>query len=315
MLMVCSIQSPPGLSPHSRLQWRRGADAPEKISAAQAVVMGESVYVGGGSTGHKIIMYCWKKGAWSTLPECPVRSFGLIQFMDRLTTVGGVDRAGSRTGHVYHFVSETRRWQESIPPMPTARCRVTVVVCPSSSLQFPAIVACGGWGENGAMNTVEVFSDSTSQWHVAEPLPTPLYESASTTVGDTTYLLGGKDNSISYTKHCFSVCLDSLINKAVSFGVSPSKHGSLWTTVSDIPLTGSCAGSLKGTLLAIGGKYISTRSSTAVHLLASSGSWQRVRGGDLPEPCNCPTAVAVCLPSGELLVVAARALLLASIAK
>ena len=37
-----------GLSPHTRLQWRRGADAPEVFYGASAVVMGESVYVGGG---------------------------------------------------------------------------------------------------------------------------------------------------------------------------------------------------------------------------------------------------------------------------
>ena len=51
--------------------------------------MGESVYVGGGTTGYTVLQYSWRRGAWSTLAECPVRLFGLTQFTGRLTTVGG----------------------------------------------------------------------------------------------------------------------------------------------------------------------------------------------------------------------------------
>ena len=299
----CSIQSPPGLSPHTRLQWKRGADAPEGFDRAQAVVMGESVYVGGGEAGHKVCQCSWRRGVWSTLPECPVRRFGLTQFMGRLTTVGGVDQARSRTACVYEFVSESQRWQESLPPMPTARSSVTVVARPSSSPKPPAIVVCGGRGDGGVLNTVEVYCHSTSQWHAAEPLPTPLWGLTSASVGDTTYLLGGVDRMYrSSSKQCFQVRLDSLIDRAASHRASPSQHGSLWTTVRDTPLTDSCAGSMLGSLVAIGGRDSSTRSPSAVvHLLTSSGSWERVRGGDLPEPRYKSTAA--CLPSGELMVV------------
>ena len=265
--------------------------------------MGESVYVGGGGAGYKIFQYSWRRGAWSTLPECPVRRFGLTQFMDRLTTVGGRDRAQSATARVYELVSESQRWQELLPPMPTARYGVTVVARPSTSPKPPAIAVCGGVGDGGVHNTVEVYCHSTSQWHAAEPLPTPLRGLTSASVGDTTYLLGGVNRiySSSSSKQCFQVHLDSLIDRAASPGASLSQHGSLWTTVRDTPLTGSCACTLLGSLVAIGGQDSSTRSSSVtVHLLASSGSWERVRG-DLPEPCYESTAV--CLPSGELMVV------------
>ena len=316
----CSIQSLPGLSPHTRLQWRRGADAPEGFNTAQAVVMGESVYVGGGGTGYKIFQYSWRRGAWNTLPECPVSLFGLTQFMGRLTTVGGRDQAWSATARVYELVSESQRWQESLPPMPTARSSVTVVARPSSSLKPQAIAVCGGVGDGGVLNTVEVYCHSTSKWHAAEPLPTPLYGLISASVGDTTYLLGGVVRTMSSSKQCFQVRLDSLIDRAASPGASPSQHGSLWTTVRDTPLTDSCACSLLGSVVAIGGQDSSTRSPSAVvHLLTSSGSWERVRGGDLPEPRHWSTAV--CLPSGELMVVggfdaqtSTHTLLIASIA-
>ena len=316
----CSIQSPPGLSPHTRLQWRKGTDAPEGFGGAQAVVTGESVFVGGGRTGYKIYQYSWRREVWSTLPECPVRRFGMTQFMGRLTTVGGRDQAGSRTAHVYKFVSKSQRWQESLPPMPTARSSVIVVARRSSSPKPPAIAVCGGRGVGGVLNTVEVYCHSTSRWHAAEPLPTPLWGLTSASVGDTTYLLGGVDRTGISSKQCFQVCLDSLIDRAASPRASPSQHGSLWTTVRDTPLTDSCAESLLGSLVAIGGLDTSTLSpSAAIHLLTSSGSWERVRGGDLPET-RC-WLTAVCLPSGELMVVgcgdrltSTRTLLIASIA-
>ena len=276
------------------------------------MVMGESVYVGGGGTAYMIFQYSWKRGAWSTLPECPVRWFGLTQFMDQLTTVGGSDRTGSKTGHVYQFVSKSRRWQVSLPPMPTARSSMTVITCPKSYLKAPAIAVFGGMSDGVELNTVEVFCHSTSQWHTAEPLPTPLHGLSSATVGDIAYLLGGGagllgggDTGRSGIKHCFSVSLDSLFVKATSPGASQSQHGSLWTAVSDTPLAHSSAASLGGSLLSIGGRDGSSGPSTAaVHLLTSSGSWERLRGGDLPKPRS--RSAAVFLPSGELMVVGGR---------
>ena len=267
--------------------------------------MGESVYVGGGGTGYKIFQYSWRRGVWSTLPECPVRHFGLIQFTGRLTTVGGQDRAVSRTGRVYEFIrKKSQQWQESLPPMPTARSHVTVIARPSSSPKPPAIAVCGGRGDGDrvVLNIVEVFCQSTSQWHTAEPLPTPLSGLTSATVGDIAYLLGGGGTDFCYTKNCFSVSLNSLFDTATPPGALQSQHGSLWVAVSDIPLVASSPVSLRGSLVTIGGHRSSTDSpSAATHLLTSSGSWERVRGGDLLEPRS--RSAAVFLPSGELMVV------------
>ena len=252
---------------------------------------------------HEILQYSWRRGAWSTLPECPVMWFGLTQFTGRLTTVGGIDETWSKTDHVYQFVSESQQWQESLPPMPTTRYGVTVFSHPSSSLKTPAIAVCGGLSyKNVVLNTVEVYSHSTSQWHTAEPLPTPLSHMTSAKVGDIAYLLGGVDANLSRSKCCYSVSLDSLFNTPTSPGASQSQHGSLWTALSDTPLAYSSAVSFGGSLVAIGGVDSSTLSTSAnIHLLAIRGSWERVRGGDLPEPRYWSTAV--CLPSGELMVV------------
>ena len=94
--------------------------------------------------------------------------------------------------------------------MPTTRSFVTVVSHPSSSLKTPAIAVCGGVANVAVVKTVEVYSHSTSQWHTAEPLPTPSWGLTSATVGDIAYLLGGMDADLSTSKCCYSVSLDFL---------------------------------------------------------------------------------------------------------
>ena len=275
--------------------------------------MGEDVYVGGGTTDNIIFQYSWRRGVWNTLPECPVRGFGLTQYRGRLTTVGGLNQAQSATesvarvfgkgssitGRVYEFVSESQRWQRSLPPMPTARSGVIVVSQPSSSPNPLAIAVCGGRGDGVDLNTVEVFCHSTSQWHAAEPLPIPLGVLTSASVGDITYLLGGEKKGFG-AQHCMSVSLDSLIAKAKSPAASPSRHSSLWTDIGYSPLIASHVANLGGSMVTIAGE-VKNSSSAAVYLLTSSRSWERMRRGDLPEPRGFPTAV--CLPSGELMVV------------
>ena len=299
--------------------WRRGVDAPETIFAAQAVVMGESVYVGGGED-NVVYEYCWRRDIWNTLPRCPVVKFGLTQYRGRLTIVGGLDGKGA-TARIYHFSSSSQQWQESIPSMPTARHSATVVSHPVSSPKPPAIAVCGGQGDGGVfsgrvLKTVEVFCHSTSQWYAAKPMPIPLFAMTTATVGDITYFLGGMNSTFSFNPSaCFFVHFDSLIDEVtLSY---PPHEGSQWKKVKKTPHEKPCGVSLRGSVVAIGGTNWDIL--TAVYLLASSGSWERVMGGDLPEGRFMSTAT--CLPSGELMVVggsngneATRTLFIATVA-
>ena len=308
---VFFIQTPTGLNPRTRLQWRRGADAPEEISGAQAVVMGERMYAV--HNNEKVCQYNWRRDTWRTLPDCPVKWFCMAQFLGKLITVGGKDRHDSVTGKVYQFIAE--RWDELLPPMPTARSQLTVVTRTSCSSKPPAIAACGGCKAHCQLvDTVEVYSQASSQWHTAKPLPIPCCGMTSVTIDNISYILGGWDSTHSGTKCCFSVSFDSLIDNATS-----GHSQSIWKSVSDARLIWSTAASLRGSLLAIGGMDTTTETtssawssvkrairgrgdstSSTICVLTNDGSWKRVRGGNLPEPRH--GSAAVCLPSGELLV-------------
>ena len=82
------------LHPQARLQWKKCADAPVRMSRAQAVVMGEKVYVGGGDTEKRdnkfhVFQYNTTRDGWIHLPRHHVTNFAMAQFTGRLITVGG----------------------------------------------------------------------------------------------------------------------------------------------------------------------------------------------------------------------------------
>ena len=164
---------------------------------AQAVVMGEKVYVGGGGTDgdhdrHHVFQYNTSADQWSRLPPHPKIMFDMAQFRQNLITVGGESTQGGIdiTGKVYRFKEESQKWEEFLKPMPTARCACTVATTQS------AIIASGGVtdvrdGNNVVCATVEVYCSETSQWYTADPLPAPRYMMSSVTIAGTCYHLGG----------------------------------------------------------------------------------------------------------------------------
>ena len=110
--------------------------------SAQAVVMGEKVYMGGGFTEkvegrYHVFQYNTSKDEWSHLPPHHGCFFAMAQFAGRLITVGGWIRSGV-TGKVYCFKEESQEWEELLKPMPTAR------YCPSIATMQSTIIASGG---------------------------------------------------------------------------------------------------------------------------------------------------------------------------
>ena len=273
-----------------------------------AIVMGEKVYVGGGSTEcakdrKQIFQYDPSKEEWSRLPPSQVIFFAMAQFAGNLITVGGIE--GAITGNVYHFKKQSQKWEEFLKPMPTARFGLSVVTTQS------AIVASGGATDFSddkpvPCATVEVYSSETSQWHAADPLPVPCVVMTSVTIADIWYQLGGADIHGTPVSTVLYTPLTALIQKATC--TSPthqSSHTSVWKTLPDTPLKLSTAASLSGNLLAVGGYNDKIPASPALHVFFPlTNSWVRVTTGDLPAPRYAHTAVQ--LPSNQVLVVGGR---------
>ena len=294
-----SVPLQPILLQHqARLHWRKVANLPVGMAWPHVVVVGEKVYVGGGSTDsddddYLVFQYNPASDEWTSLPPCPVCGFGLGQLSGELLTVGGAARDGV-TRKVYRYKAESQQWEEFLQPIPTARWCPTVISAQS------ALTACGGATHTSSvpLTTVEVYTTETSQWHTTDPLPVPCWGMSSATINNTAYLLGGATTDDKPTKTVLYAPVASLIQRATSHpqqsasAARPDSTSSAWKTLRDTPLKWSAAASLGGMFLAVGGTDDQDDTLPAVHVYSpATSTWIRVQSGDLPEPRYFSTAV------------------------
>lgn len=297
---------------------------------AQAVTIGDSVYFGSGTSTltdsenvrHRIYRYSCSRDRWTPITHCPVVGFGMVNFEDHLTLVGGAyesqDEAGSPfalTGDVHVYSTDCSKSAKSLPGMPTARLLPTVLPYGST-----VMVACGGLvldeRRDVCLSTVEVYSQLSGQWYTARPLPFACIGMSYACVRDYCYFMGGfTDTEFDHpTTSVFFTCLPQLIEDALGGGGDSSTNGhggekaereegsaKLWQKFPDSPRFASSLTALGECLVAIGGsdEHLEHKSG-ALHVYSPlTGTWLRVE--DIPVACFACTVPR--LPQGELLII------------
>ena len=278
------------LHPHAyaTLEWRPCTKLPAGICDAQAVVLNNKVYIGGGDTLDDTAIYTYDltKDRWETL-HGPTRYSALTTYHNKLLLVGGREAStGQTTNQLWVFEEGEQTWTQPLPPMPTRRRRAAAV-----SIQDHLIVA-GGY-DSKHLDTVEVFDGQ--QWVTADPLPVSCCNMKSASHDGDYYLMGGwgQDTSVFYTS------LQSLVDKATQHPpTSPTNtdQPSVWKTLPNTPHQRSSTAIFGGALVAVGGHP--NRSS--LHLYSHiTQSW--LPTGEMPVGVhsNC----TVTLPTGEMMVI------------
>ena len=255
-----------------------------------------------GGNADEYIVYCYdpSQDNWTTLPPLPVRWFGLGQVNGKLVAVGGRKKSDFRaTNEVYTYDEQSRKWKQTIPPMPTARHSPAVL-----SLQSALVVAGGATSFTEYTDAVEIYKADTSQWYRTDRLPTACCDVSPVIIGNTCYTLGGFNGQHLNQAICASV--DDLLRNAVPANQTTHSGStdtlSAWKTIANTPTHQPAAAMLAGNLLAIGGKETSPGVSDKKEVYMFSPStnlWIYI--SDLPEP-RSDTAVAV-LSSTEILVI------------
>ena len=276
------------------------------MSDGKTTVINGKVYCGGGETFHgddDYIVFCYdpSQDNWTTLPPLPVRWFGLGQVNGKLVAVGGRKRSCFyATDAVYTYDERSKKWKQTIPPIPTARDSSGVL-----SLQSTLVVAGGATSDEDYTNVVETFKADTSQWCRTNRLPTPCRDISPVIFGNTCYVIGGYRDSLCLN-HVLYASVDDLLCNAVPANQTTysgsSDSLSAWKTLVSTPTYLPAAAMLAGNLLAIGGKEASQGGlvKKEVYMFSpSTNSWIYI--SDLPEP-RSSTAVAV-LSSTEILVI------------
>ena len=246
------------------------------------------------------IIYCYdpSQDKWTTLPPLPIKWFGLGQVNGKLVAVGGVKSGGQRSSGVYTYDERSRKWKQTIPPMPTARWFPGVL-----SLQS-ALVVAGGVPYTTA---VDVFRPDISQWCKTDSLPVGCCLIPVFAIGNTCYALGGYNGS--HLNQALYASVGDLLHNAVPANQTTrsgsSDTQSAWRRLPNTPTYRPAAAVLAGNLLAIGGNETSEGGAPKkeVYMYSpSTNSWIYI--SDLPAP-RSHTAVAV-LSSTRVLVIGGR---------
>ena len=253
------------------------------------------------SDNYIIYYYDPSQDKWTTLPPLPVRYFGLGQVNGKLVAVGGVKSGNQTSSEVYTYDERSRKWKQTIPPMPTARQFPGVL-----SLQSALVVAGGNRGFRVYTDAVEIFKPDTSQWYRTDSLPVDCCLIPLVAIGNTCYALGGYNGT--RLNQALYASVDDLLRNALPANQTTlsgsSDTQSAWKTLPDTPAYRPAAAVLAGKLLAIGGNETSEWGSAAtkkeVYMYSrSTNSWIYI--SDLPAPRSA--TIVAGLSSTRVLVI------------
>ena len=266
------------------MQWQRCADLPVGTYNAQAVILGDKVYVGGGALKFPtespayIYVYDTTKNTWQLLAS-PCSWGALAAYQNQLVVAGGCLRSHYVTNKVWVLDEKEQEWAESIPPMPTARYDATAM-----GIDDYLTVLGGSY-----MNIVEIYDGH--KWMKTDPLPVNCNNPWSVYHNGFCFIMGGErqNNSVFYTS------FESLIEKTKD----PSAQPSVWRKLPDVPYTASSPAIFGGSLVAIGGHLGAQKQKTIHMFLPVTRSWIQIAEMPIAVDCTC----AVGLPWGELMVI------------
>ena len=280
----------------SKMTWREGKKAPERMRRGAAVVDGNTAYF---RPAASVRVYSYRNilgnEQWSRLPDNRNGSFSLVVIDGLLTCVGGLKGRGP-TNTLLSLTGEgvRKQWSEVFPPMPTPRGLTACITTEK------ALVVAGGIASS-FLATVEVMDINTKQWTTVCPLPQKLRSLSIIVCGDSLYLAGGFSGG-SWSKSVFTCSLPDLWQPETlgsRIRQTPTRSN-VWKEISSLPVTGSTLPSFGGHLLAIGGDKDSGNSTTDVYRYDSHTDSWHVISQMKNKRSQC---LAVTLPEDQLIVV------------
>ena len=278
------------------LQWQQCADLPLGVWGAQAVILRNKVYMGGGETLDKssgteytILIHDITRGSWRSI-RSPTRWSALTTYHDQLVLVGGGEASSAKvTNNLWTLQEDEHTFTQTLPPMPTARYGASAV-----STDNYLIVAGGRDSNHCNLDVVNVYI--SPQWMTTDALPKKCCYMKATNHSGYYYLMGGNGQNRSYTY------LPSLIAKATQHPLSSPRHSlqqSAWKTLPDVPCEWSSTGIFGGFLVAVGGRDPEGMESSSLYTYSSpTNTWLHYGEISVAIVHTC----TITLPTGEMMV-------------
>ena len=220
------------------------------------------MYIGGGFTAtdnqYIVMAYHTSSGQWITLPPYRTRWFSLITINNHLVLVGGEGHDGYATRVLSVWREDSKEWTCPYPDMTTPRHSCSVV-----RYKQWLTVAGGSGSDDRELSSVEVMNTETKQWYIGPPTPVAWDDMKATIAGDTCYYMGGCIEVTGYTTKVYSVYLPALISQ-LNADSSTTKDTQIWKELPRLPVTRAAPLSLRGSLLAVGGRKMNCKCTVSL---------------------------------------------------
>ena len=252
------------------VKWKELAPLPVGYSSHTAVLLGGSVYVGGGFVGkstdnrrfsYRLDIYNLTTNQWSasyiTTPYC---LFAMTVLDDNLVIAGGATKNYEVVKKV--LILSTGQWKD-YSEMPTAKYNAIAV-----GYHCMLIVVGGAIkveGEWIRVSTTELLDTTNGCWYTCNNLPSPHQQMKAVIMNDKLYLLGGADKDIDLSPQVFVASLDNLSNHQLNWESAPNTP---WCRSAPVVLYNKF-------LLTVGGSQQSRTSEVNV-FNSSTGQWKHV---------------------------------------
>ena len=183
------------------------------------MVHGNTAYF---SQGYNVYSYTLSQDNWTELKQCECLDFSMAVVNNQLTTIGGTSNLTTPTNTLLCLSrsSSEMKWEELLPPMPTARTYSAAVTTPTH-----LIVAGGSRGDH-ELSVVETLDTNTLQWSSVSSSPEALVYPNMTLCNGQLYL--------SEHSKIFSCSVEELLKSRKP--ASTNSSGSVWTKLADIPV-------------------------------------------------------------------------------
>ena len=257
------------------LKWEKEFKAPRPLSrtAESMVVAGNVAYMRLGGM-REVHAYSIQTKFWTRLPDTPLTECTMAVIKRKLTVIGGKLNT-EFTNKLLCLIENggRKKWLEIYPPMSIKRSNVITVPCKSS------LVVAGGENDTGYLRTVEILNTGAENlvWSTAAEIPDPLVFASATFCDGHIYIVGGWIEKMAHTYSVLSCSLHALLQTCQMQGEVPQKKSSSdspWQELTSLPIKGATCVSIKGRLLAIGGRDIH-KPTTTIHIYNPvSNSWE-----------------------------------------
>jgi len=271
------------------VKWEELAPLPVCRTAHTAVLLGGSVYVGGGYEGindndhqdcYRLDVYNLTVSQWISSPiTTPYQLFGMTALDDKLVIAGGLKKNYKVVKKV--LILNAGKWKD-YSEMPTARCNSTAVGYHSM------LIIIGGQmkveDEWTIVSTTEILDTTNGCWYTCNNLPSPHRQLKATIMNDKLYLLGGYDKDMNSSTKVFVASLNDLSTHQLNWQSAPSTP---WCLTGPIVLYNKF-------ILTVGGRRPHDKSSQTceVNILnPSTGQWKHLT--NIPAARSFPAVVGV----------------------